>query len=215
MTAHVMTGSMHNQAALQIAEDVMGTSDGAQWLSWVQRSIRCGAFEQDVPGYTAAIGSPFAGWGLGEVYSLGVTHGMVSRGEIGRVRIEVGETPSSDAIRKENRMALLHAAEPFVANLDMAQNGADCDGTLSWTEPIVVNVGNDEVTEVNQARGIPLEVGSCDASTVYLHLLMSGAVARWPYGCKHIWLFVGLPSPIEFLANRRTWMADIVRGAGS
>ena len=76
----------------------------------------------------------------------------------------------------------------------MSQNGADCDGTLSWDEP--VNLWRALGVRVLHEKGlygslhapfevrpwsVPLEVGYTLPSRTAAHLTVEGAVARWAY----------------------------------
>lgn len=112
--------------------------------------------------------------------------------------------PDADRIGNAEKLAKTHPR--FEAVLDMDQNGADCDGTLSWTGPLRVSrptgaffypssCKNAEQsilvygTEV-AGRSVPLEVGDSWPSRTLMHLKQYGAVARWPYGSELIWLFL-------------------------
>jgi hypothetical protein len=104
---------------------------------------------------------------------------------------------------------------PFLGKLDMHQNGAGSDGTLYWDEP----------TTLWRATGVPfygahvlhstihapfeakassavLEVGYTLPSRTMAHLLMEGAVARWPYGDTEITLLVNLQRLGPFIGVR-------------
>jgi hypothetical protein len=128
-------------------------------------------------------------------------------GEIAAVTIDVGSGPSKDVHRAENQATLSRALErpqdlkdghgeqaTFEAWIDQSQNCAGCDGTLRWSTPIAMGCGEGTWTCGPQS-GVPLEVGTTCIETTLGHLLLSHALARWPYGSECITLFVA-PNPL-------------------
>ncbi|MFD1309073.1 hypothetical protein [Streptomyces kaempferi] len=98
---------------------------------------------------------------------------------------------------------------PFVAELDVEQNAADEDGTLSWTEEIIVTrstgvpytaacASRETVTipTVMPSYRVPLEVGTTKPSRTLLHLEEDGGVARWAYGSQDLYVLLNLHHPL-------------------
>lgn len=110
-----------------------------------------------------------------------------------------------DADRQGNAERLQGVPAPFRAHLDMSQNGADCDGMLSWDRPVnlwralgVRVVHEDGLYgslhapfEVRPWR-VPLEVGYTLPSRTAAHLMLEGAVARWACEDDEICLLLDL-----------------------
>jgi hypothetical protein len=134
-------------------------------------------------------------------------HSMIGSGEAGFTCISTGGAPGADADRAGNAAKLAQTHSHFRADLDMGQNCADQDGVLSWAEPLHISRPTGqffypspckldgqaplvELTVGVAPRSVPLEVGDSWPSRTYMHLVQHGAVARWPYGSKLIWLFI-------------------------
>ncbi|WP_432034452.1 hypothetical protein [Streptomyces antibioticus] len=158
--------------------------------------------------FTAMIGQTrerAAYWPLPQVAAFTSVMTRLAFGKVARRRIPVGATPGPDADREGNADRLSRVPAPFVAHLDMRQNGADSDGVLEWTEPVTIwrstavpvrkaHVLHSAIQAPFQVRAgaVPLEVGYTKPSRTFAHLLMDGAVARWAYGDEEIHLLVDL-----------------------
>lgn len=189
------------RAAELAAENALTQPGGGEFIASISRGLREKRWDRNL---TASLGQPsFRGWTAGEIYAFGTTLSMVYTPTFARVRIEVGSGPERDSNREGNAALLSDLPAPFVADLDMDQNGDECDGSLGWEEDITMSCwidGRDQdVVFPANPNGVRLEVGSCNPSTVKLHLVRFGAVARWAYESPEIWLFVGLPTPAEWV----------------
>lgn len=149
-------------------------------------------------------------WPMEQVAALARVHaglvaGVFAMIRVGGLSLEGG--PGRDADRERNASRLSELYGPFRADVDLEQNQADEDGTLSWHEPIRVDraSGVSFLAPCSRAGmkpitfpvtvdpwSVPLEIGSSPPSRTMLHLVEDGAVARWPYGADWLTLFVNL-----------------------
>ena len=115
-------------------------------------------------------------------------------GRLARVRIGVGATPSRDKELEANRQKLSDLPRPFSAEIWCGM--AEFDGHLSWSRKIVTDIGcgclecGPLKARSFPPRSVPLEIGSIDASTTWMHLVQRRALARWAYGSTNILLFI-------------------------
>jgi hypothetical protein len=198
---------MHEDVFAARADKAMRDPKEAQGMLWMRRAIKEGRWKVD--GLQDGLAQPFGGWTPGQTLAMSYLVGYVASGRVARCRVEVGQKPSADADRVLNAFALDQAADPFTAELDVEQNNGDADGSVSWSEPITLNrgFGGDLVT-VDPLRDAPLEVGYTCASRTWLHLFEGGSVAHWPYGQTWLWVFVGMPTPTEFVLELRKPLND-------
>ncbi len=178
--------------------------------------IRAGAWPR---WYVDALCQPYGGITPEQAFMFAKLHTLAARGAIGIVPIYVGASPGRDCDRDGNESKTSVLPDPFAAWIDPDQsNDFYGDGTLRWTEPIEVASGctcchaSSESTLWVPPGSCSLEIGTCPASRVLLYVCDSGSVARWSYGQDRMYLIVGLPSPIEFVANRR-WALESEGGA--
>lgn len=161
-------------------------------------------------GYADALGSSAryapSKWPLHQHAAFTQIHALIGAGGVSYTYISTGGAPGPDADRTGNARLLEDTMEPFQAELDIHQNGADADGVLWWDEPLKISRSTGAhfypsvcrrdtyslVTypTLREAGSAPLEVGDSWPSRTLLHLWEDGAVARWPYGSKLIWLFI-------------------------
>ncbi|MGH8916774.1 MAG: hypothetical protein ACRD0H_00260, partial [Actinomycetes bacterium] len=147
-------------------------------------------------------------WPVHQVAAFLQLHSRINAGHYAKVLVGVDVLPRPDADRAGNASALSDLPVPFAAELDMNQNGADDDGTVSWGESITVT----RSTGVPFAAGctrtspvtvpvdlrpfrVPLEVGTTMPSRTLLHLEEDGGVARWAYGSTDLYVLLNLRHP--------------------
>lgn len=119
----------------------------------------------------------------------------LSAGERARLEIAVSGTPGADRERQANAETLRSLPAPFTAQVDMLQNGADCDGWFTWNTSIVLRSDPREGPRqayLVEPHSVPLEIGYCMPSRALLHIRQARGVARWAYGSAHITLFYDL-----------------------
>ena len=119
----------------------------------------------------------------------------LSAGERARLEIAVSGTPGADRERQANAETLRSLPAPFTAQVDMLQNGADCDGWFTWNTSIVLRSDPREGPRqayLVEPHSVPLEIGYCMPSRALLHIRQARGVARWAYGSTHITLFYDL-----------------------
>ncbi|MFD1278028.1 hypothetical protein ACFQ51_56770 [Streptomyces kaempferi] len=165
------------------------------------------------PGFVSAVGQMHRAtpgrWPVHQVAAFLDIHAAVGAGRYAMVQVGVGTEPRSDADRTANAQALSDLPVPFVAELDVEQNAADEDGTLSWTEEIIVTrstgvpytaacASRETVTipTVMPSYRVPLEVGTTKPSRTLLHLEEDGGVARWAYGSQDLYVLLNLHHPL-------------------
>lgn len=197
--------TIHEDAARVLLEEYQADPERAATLANMIASLREGAYNHQLIAWVGQTQSDPAYWPPHQVAALidvleGLAHGFILRR-----RIPVGEMPGPDADRQGNAARLSKAPDPFHPRLDMSQNGADCDGTLSWDVP--VNLWRALGARVEHEKGlhgslhapfevrpwrVPLEVGYTLPSRTLFHLMLEGAVARWAYEDEEICLLLDL-----------------------
>lgn len=197
--------TVHEDAAQELLKDFMGDRTDAAQLSRMAAELRQGDYNRQLIAWVGQTQRDPAYWPLHQVASLMKVLKGLAYGNIVRRRIPVGETPGPDADRQGNAARLERIPAPFDAQLDMTQNGADSDGTLSWGEP--VNLWRALGVRIEHGEGlygslhapfevrpwrVPLEVGYTLPSRTAAHLMVEGAVARWAYEDDEICLLIDL-----------------------
>lgn len=207
--------TVHEQAAERTIVQML--ADGgwqAEIVSAAIRAVARGIVSEtviDIMGRPHRPGSRPEQWPAAQLWCIGQAHGAINAGVIGAVAIVVpGGGPQADRERGANQALLDELSKPFTAEVDLFQHGADADGTLRWDEPVVIQQATPppgyrgkktpQYVHRNVVVGpgrVPLEIGSTTPSRTLLHLRESGGVARWPYGCDRVYL----------------WLADLDRWA--
>jgi hypothetical protein len=196
--------TLHEEIAEELLDDVLSTPRAAAVLADWRRRFKEDDYD---PQYVASIGQTQrkpAYWPLEQVAAFVAVHAGLMSGKYAHVEVSVGNSPGPDADRAGNASKLRGTHHLFHAELDMHQNGADCDGWLSWDTPIDVNKssGLGLVTPCGtnpvqmgmrvEPHGVPLEVGSSKPSRTYLHLLEEGGVARWAYDDDRLYVLLNV-----------------------
>ena len=206
--------TLHEDLAIEHMHKMMSSPEGVGLVYDYYTGIR-GRWSRD---YVDMLGqhhvhSSVATWPLDQIWSFGWLHTAIETGRVGFIRVRTGGTPHSDKMRKINADMLAILPEPFEGEVDMAQNGAPCDGSFRWTRPIKVETST-ERTKITPDGGIrtitapvaikpgelPLEIGDTFPSRTILHLAEEGGVARWPYGTDWISILVDMTrrfAPLE------------------
>jgi hypothetical protein len=207
--------TVHEDAARVLLEELQGEPAGASTLARMTASLYEGAYSRQLIAWVGQTQHEPAYWQPHQVAALTHVLDGLAYGRIVRRRIPVGATPGPDADRQGNAAKLQAVSHPFHVKLDMSQNGADCDGTLSWEEP--VNLWRALGVRVLHEEGlygslhapfevrpwsVPLEVGYTLPSRTAAHLMMEGAVARWAYDDREICLLLDLPRIGEMAGTR-------------
>lgn len=190
--------TVHERAALQFLSDILEDPEEASEFARFRSALR--EMPADVVPMVDDFGQLFrhghpGTWPLEQQVALFSFARGMEAGRYGRLQINIGRTPSADAKRGANAAALSALPGPFVAEVDLAQNGADADGHFAWTAPINVNMyieGDTPVACEMSPRSIPLEIGSTAPSRTLLHVARDLGVARWAYGSEHLLLFLNL-----------------------
>lgn len=204
--------TVHEELAEGIWDDIREDPAEAAAVFRVQKMHTSGSLDHEVLGsaYADSLGSSArfrpSRWPVHQTAAFAYMHALVGGGDVAYVPISTGGTPGPDADRAGNANLLKRTMSPFVADLDMAQNGADCDGSFEWGERINLHRSTgaffyeDNCPKTFQSRldyktsyppsWAPLEVGDSWPSRTLMHLWQYGAVARWPYGSEFILLFI-------------------------
>lgn len=203
--------TLHERLASDLLDDVLANPNAAAVLAQWRRRFKENDYD---PAYVARIGQMQrdpAYWPLEQLAAFLQVHAGLMAGRYAYVEVSVGATPGPDADRVGNARKLEGVHEKFTAWLDMQQNGADSDGTLSWTDLISLNKssGLGLITDCGTAPvemslhvddyQVPLEVGFTKPSRTVLHLIEDGGVAHWAYGDDRILLLLD--------AERAEWWA--------
>jgi hypothetical protein len=197
--------TIHEESAEELLDGILTHPSAAAMFAATTARLRSGAHDQR---YTAWIGQTQrrpAYWPRHQVAAYLDVHSRIASGEVAKVQIYVGATPGPDADREGNADKLRRVHRRFRAHLDLTQNGADSDGTLSWDAPITLE--RSAGAAFIDAHGtchpviapysvhpesVPLEVGYTLPSRTRMHLDMDGAVARWAYGDDRICLLLNV-----------------------
>ena len=205
--------TVHEDAAEALLQDIQQDEKATTaMLRLRNRHIQGGMDDGGIlgTGYADSLGSSARyapnKWPLHQHAAFVQIHSLIGAGDVAYTCISTGGTPGPDADRVGNSRKLDDTIEPFRAALDMSQNRADSDGVLRWHEPLKISRSTGAhfypsacrrgqyslVTypTIREPGSAPLEVGDSWPSRTLLHLWEDGAVARWPYGSKLIWLFV-------------------------
>ncbi|MEV0982317.1 hypothetical protein [Streptomyces sp. NPDC049915] len=190
---------------------MLSTEDTA--VAFVRTRKRLADGNHFSPSYVAAVGQMHRAepgqWPVHQVAAFLDIHAAVGAGRYALVEVEVAAAPRPDADRDVNAAALKDLPDPFSAELDLDQNAADEDGTISWKDAITAvrstsvafSAGcqkSEPVTApvlVRPSR-IPLEVGTTMPSRTLMHLEQDGGVARWAYGSTDLYLLLNLRHPL-------------------
>lgn len=183
-----MGRSLHRRAAEALAEKWAATSIGAERLAAMYRMLR----DEQLQANIDVFGQPYGGWDMGQLFALHCLATLWCRGDLAFIDFQVGSEPLPDAERAGNQDALRNLPEGVAAQVDTSQRGADDDGTLRWRVTLRGEIAPESAYDevAIEPRRAPLEIGNTDASCTCLHLAMSGAVARWPYGSRLLTLIV-------------------------
>jgi hypothetical protein len=207
--------TIHEDAARVLLEELQADPVSASTLAQMTASLYEGAYSRQLIAWVGQTQRDAAYWPAHQVAALTHVLDGLAYGRIVRRRIPVGATPGPDADREGNAAKLEGVKTPFHVELDMSQNGADCDGVLSWDEP--VNLWRALGVRVLHEKGIygslhapfevrpwnvPLEVGYTLPSRTAAHLMMEGAVARWAYDENEICLLLDLPRIGQMVGTR-------------
>jgi hypothetical protein len=135
------------------------------------------------------------GYTPANVLAFANIHHLISIGSIARLTVDVGDTPFGDKAIEQNNRILSGLPKLFEAVFHPEK------GYAAWDDGYFSGKGNVifERTPIAKYQHlarhividlynqwIPLEVGTTDGHTTYMHLLMDGAVARWAYGSSAI-----------------------------
>lgn len=144
-----------------------------------------------------------------DAYFFMQLHADLYQRKLALASIYIGEAPYFDRENADNNQALSRLWYPFAADF-VAQvgSGANDDGTFEWREPIVMQVVSEDKTGLYdevlvRPNTISLEVGRTSGWRTLLHVRQHGAVARWPYGSKSIYVLY------------RIEQADVIGPAGT
>jgi len=185
--------SLHERNALGMLARLEAASGGLETLADYRHGLRDRRWPD---AYVDAIGQVFrcrpASWPAEQIAAFAVVHGWITTGRIAVVTIKGASGPGADACREDNAAELAELPKPFRADLNMTQNCADDDGTMTWDEPVMANVAGSLALIPPATVPVPLEVGTSDPSRTFLHVFQEGGVARWAYGQHEIWILVNL-----------------------
>jgi hypothetical protein len=201
----------HERGAHTVLDRILTTESTAAALVRTRNRLATGT--HFTSGFVDAVGqlhrtSPDH-WPVHQVAAFLDIHAAVGAGRYAMVQVEVGATPRPDVDRTSNALALADLPEPFTAELDLDQNAADEDGTVAWSEDIIVTrstgvpytadcVTPESLTIPLTVRSfrVPLEVGTTMPSRTLLHLEEDGGVARWAYGSADLYVLLNLQHPL-------------------
>jgi hypothetical protein len=136
--------TVHEDAAERVLKDFLGHPATAELLASTHLRLASGELMDDGVAHIGQTHRVARSWSSAQVAAYLQVHVWLMDGTVAHVPIRVGrgsskETPGPDADREGNAAKLAQVNGPFTAGLDIWQNGADQDGTLSWDVPIHMN----------------------------------------------------------------------------
>lgn len=160
---------------------------------WCHDSNCFHALEAGIIGQTHTGDEP-----LEQLFCRGQLEQLVEIGQLRRKAVPVRAGPERDRERVLNQQSLDAALAGTVFTAAVAGGpGETDDGSVAWHSPVTV-VSMDEAVEgrtgdaVIAAGSAPLEIGYTMPSRTLMHLYLNGAVWRWPYRTRLLWLLVSV-----------------------
>ncbi|HEX8867949.1 MAG TPA: hypothetical protein VF821_19980 [Lentzea sp.] len=187
--------SLHRDSADLMAEKWAQSERGAIRLARSYLMLR----DENLARNIDVFGQPYGDWDMGQLFSLYCLARLYSAGRLAVAEFDLPASPKGDAKRRENQEVLHYLPKGVVAEVDQEQRGAEGDGQVEWSRRIRGWMQRDEkdskvVLSPNRAV---LEIGYTDASNTCLQLMLYGAVARWPYGHKKLYVVALRPKGVE------------------
>jgi hypothetical protein len=194
--------TIHQEVATLLLEELMSDKESAAAVGDTVRKFREGAFDARYVAWIGQMRQAPGYWPLEQVAAYLRVHASINSGEYAMFTVATRGEPGPDADRENNAARLANLKRPFSADLDMAQNAADQDGSFAWTDD-VRGIRSTGIATINGCESIPvmtpyrvypatapLEVGTTLPSRTLMHLRVEGAVAHWPYGCSRLAVIV-------------------------
>ena len=187
--------SIHKSVVRELVNDNM--ADDPQFCSFVAdylRKMRRGFFSQES---IDMVVQKIHGYDIYDAYCFAQVRRLISSGELAMATLDIGFMPRADVEVEYHNLILQKAPDchfwgEFWGGL------ADEDGYLTWAEDVVFErqfwSENDDSIErlflQIEPYHIPLEVGYTESSRTWIHLCYDGALARWPYNSRLIYVFI-------------------------
>jgi len=204
-----MTGCSSLVSATYMDQEISRIQRDPEWMACLAEVIgklEDGFYNSDLQDTIFQQWEGRSGISVDVAYPFALFYTALQSGEIGRIRIGVGEYPLADCEVKENDRILQSALPNLGLLKDDSGNFLDCkwsgeffggvngeDGFIRWEGTAKFETLKDgknaDFLYLPSGR-LPLEVGTTSAAKTYLQL-MTGGVARWPYhqgaGSEELW----------------------------
>lgn len=159
------------------------------------------------------------GWTIARMLSLMASGDLL----VARHPLKSGALADADSVGNQANLDGLHP--DFVATFDPDNTLIPCDGvvrlrdSVMWSESFVEDLmlchRHYEPKETDRiTTNVPLEVGSTNAETLYMHLLHEGGFARVPYGVPELVVFA-LRDAWKLANQISNAIAEAMNGAAS
>ncbi len=144
--------------------------------------------------------------GLETAWAVMHMRDAIFAGEVLRAAFNIGIAPSADRSLNMVRDELERTLREFI-DVDMSPTlGAEAEGADGWIrfkEPLklirtTLGKGNREIVETVETtidQQVPLEIGTTSAPKTFSQMQRFGALARWPYNSRRVFLFFA-PEPL-------------------
>lgn len=212
--------TIHEDIAEETLDHILNAPTLASGYAAIRKSLRNGLLDAQEVSVIGQMQRAPRRWPEPQVAAYAYVNSLIMSGSVVTTCVRVGATPGPDADREGNAGKLRNLGEHVQAIVDISQHAADEDGWLTWSEPLPAAkcTGTTFHTSDGQSgpvqapcwlkpRSIPLEIGYTMPSRTLLHLLMDGAVARWPYDSEYVYALVN----VQIAAMRNRVAANIPR----
>lgn len=184
----------HARAAHAAVDTLLQHPDGTSLLRATWEFLNCTVEGCRCAEYRRIFADPRSGeWPLEQLVALTTMGALIDQGLLYMRSFYVGQPPSNDRNRPQHQRVLqglrVHGLEVQIDPWTGGGNGL-ADGSISWSEPLEVLALEGEHRLTVGPRSAVLETGSTEASRTLSHLLVDGALWRWPYDSERVWLLI-------------------------
>jgi hypothetical protein len=203
-----MSGTIIEQTIKEVVEDsIIKNPKNGPLLINLLRDLRKGKYPKDI--VNAIFQKPRQiDIDIYDAYCfINVWSGLLS-GKIATAKIIMGIPPRKNHDIQGNNEILSRLIHPFKAEFIPLKIGSD--GYFEWAEELKLQKENilDKVNRIVhvpiEPTSIPLEVGYVSAYKTYEYMTTEGgAVARYPYGSDHIYIFYNLDYEKDYMERSK------------
>jgi hypothetical protein len=198
---------MVDSAIEDVVNERMQDAAWAQTLAGYLRNLNAGLWSESYVALVVQKWERQRRLSIYDAYAFSALHTWMNTGEIARVTIDIGVTPSQDNQVAFNNGVLSELDAPFRATFWGGTQGED--GSFAWTDDVIgqtVVTTDDGVQRYNVVippRDLPLEVGYTNGAKSLMQVNRHGGLARWPYGSTSITAMVPVQKEWTLIPDER------------